>query len=521
MTDTPEHKAEGPEEEITSEGFDVLAEQAVGAPPLGHAPDARAASDDDATDAEPDKSQEQTETPKLERLQKILAQAGIASRRHAEELITQGRVQVNGQVVTTLGSKANPARDHIRVDGKLLQGAERHRYFVLNKPRGYVTTVSDPEGRPTVMQFFAKMGERLYPVGRLDYQSEGLLLVTNDGELANRLTQAASGVEKTYLVKVAGKPSEEMMNRVRQGLSIDRGKPGQGRVRTASAQVRPIRVGPNARSPRTGPRADANNPWYEVVLIEGRNRELRKIFEEVGHHVEKIRRVGYGPLKLDIEPGKFRELQPKEVAELRRVAEGKLHSGRLNTNTMPGQGAGKKNVPEKEHSGDRRGRTNPGAYKPEGAQPGRKFPAAGEPQKRVERGPRRPGETRPFAGAGQSRQAPFSVRATEGSGKPESRGAKPLKGNRFGSRRGGPGSSKAGWGNRQAPFGARTTEGLGKTESGGAKPLKGNRFGSRRGGPGSSKPQGNRSQPKFGRLNTGRRPGGARRGGSPNRGSRG
>ncbi|MGA8042464.1 MAG: pseudouridine synthase, partial [Terracidiphilus sp.] len=147
--------------------------------------------------------------PRLERLQKILAQAGIASRRHAEELITEGRVQVNGQVVTALGTKADPARDHIRVDGKLLQGAERLRYFMLNKPKGYVTTVSDPEGRPTVMQFFAKMGERLYPVGRLDYLSEGLLVVTNDGELANGLTRAASGVEKTYLVKVAGQPAEE------------------------------------------------------------------------------------------------------------------------------------------------------------------------------------------------------------------------------------------------------------------------------------------------------------------------
>jgi len=122
---------------------------------------------------------------KLERLQKILSQAGVASRRRAEEMIVAGRVMVNGQVVTQLGSKADAGRDHIRVDGKLLQGAERHRYFVLNKPKGYVTTVSDPEGRPTVMEFFSKTNERLYPVGRLDYQSEGLLLMTNDGELAN------------------------------------------------------------------------------------------------------------------------------------------------------------------------------------------------------------------------------------------------------------------------------------------------------------------------------------------------
>src|SRR3981081_941762 len=134
-----------------------------------------------------------------ERLQKI-----IAAPRKAEELITSGRVVVNGQVVTELGTKADPERDHIRVDGKLLQGPERLRYFVLNKPKGFVPTVSDPEGRPTVMQFFATERERLYPVGRLDYLSEGLLLVTNDGELANKLTKASSGVEKTYLETSAG-----------------------------------------------------------------------------------------------------------------------------------------------------------------------------------------------------------------------------------------------------------------------------------------------------------------------------
>ena len=161
---------------------------------------------------------------------------------------------------------------------------------MLNKPKGFVTTVKDPEGRPTVMQFFEKMAERLYPVGRLDYQTEGLLLVTNDGELANKLTKAASGVEKTYLVKVSGQPTEDQLDILRGGVSIERGKPGEGRVRTAPARIRQVRQG--------------DNPWYEVVLIEGRNRELRKMFEEIGHFVEKIRRVGYGPLVLDQEPGK-------------------------------------------------------------------------------------------------------------------------------------------------------------------------------------------------------------------------
>jgi 23S rRNA pseudouridine2605 synthase len=249
---------------------------------------------------------------KLERLQKILAAAGVASRRSAEAMIEQGRVQVNGKVVTVLGTKADAARDHIRVDGKLLQGPERHRYFVLNKPRGFVTTVKDPEGRPTVMQFFSKFNERLYPVGRLDYMSEGLLVVTNDGELANRLTKASSGVEKTYLVKVAGQPTEAELNILRGGVSIERGKPGSPPVRTSPARVRQVRQG--------------DNPWYEVVLIEGRNRELRKMFEEIGHFVEKIRRVGYGPLVLDQEPGSLRELQPAELDALRQVAEGTLRT---------------------------------------------------------------------------------------------------------------------------------------------------------------------------------------------------
>ena len=249
---------------------------------------------------------------KLDRLQKILAQAGVASRRKAEEMIEQGRVQVNGKIVTELGTKADAGRDHIRVDGKLLQGAERLRYFVLNKPKGFVTTVKDPEGRPTVMQFFDKMRERLYPVGRLDYMSEGLLLVTNDGELANRLTRAAAGVEKTYLVKVAGIPSEDELDMLRSGVSIERGKPGSPKVRTSPARIRQVRQG--------------DNPWYEVVLIEGRNRELRKMFEEIGHFVEKIRRVGYGPLILDQEPGNLRELDPKELELLRKAADGTLRT---------------------------------------------------------------------------------------------------------------------------------------------------------------------------------------------------
>jgi 23S rRNA pseudouridine2605 synthase len=240
----------------------------------------------------------------LERLQKIIAAAGVASRRKAEELITAGHVQVNGKVVTELGSKADPESDHVRVNGKLLQGAQRHTYLLLNKPKGYVTTMSDPEKRPTVMDLMRGVKGRVYPVGRLDYASEGLLLLTNDGELANQLMKAASHVPKTYLVKVAGTPNEDAIAKLRAGVSIatDDGK----RVRTGPAAVRIVK--------------EATNPWYEITLIEGRNRQIRRMFEVVGHHVEKIKRVRYGPLTLDVPPGEFRSLTLKEVQRLRSAS---------------------------------------------------------------------------------------------------------------------------------------------------------------------------------------------------------
>jgi 23S rRNA pseudouridine2605 synthase len=239
-----------------------------------------------------------------ERLQKIIAAAGIASRRKAETLITGGLVSVNGQPVTELGSKADPEKDHIRVNGKLLHGPERHVYLLMNKPKGYVTTLRDPERRPTVMDLLHGVGARVYPVGRLDYASEGLLLLTNDGEFANRLMKAASHVPKTYMVKVAGAPSEEGLARLREGIFIpsDRGKS----VKTAPAKIRVIR--------------ESANPWYEVTLIEGKNRQIRRMFEEVGHHVEKIKRVRYGPLELDVHPGKFRKLTNDEVSRLKSLA---------------------------------------------------------------------------------------------------------------------------------------------------------------------------------------------------------
>lgn len=246
-----------------------------------------------------------------ERLQKIIAAAGIASRRHAEELIKTGMVTVNGQIVSELGSKADPEHDHIKVGNKLLKTPERHVYLLLHKPKGYVTTSSDPEGRPTVMDLIRNVNARVYPVGRLDYASEGLLLLTNDGELTQKLTHASSHVPKTYLVKVSGIPTEENLARLRQGVVLQPVKPKSGerrgpekKVRTSPARIKIFKEG--------------DNPWYEMTIIEGRNRQIRRMFEEIGHHVEKIKRVKFGSLELDVESGKYRQLTEAEVARLKQ-----------------------------------------------------------------------------------------------------------------------------------------------------------------------------------------------------------
>jgi 23S rRNA pseudouridine2605 synthase len=239
-----------------------------------------------------------------ERLQKILAAAGIASRRASEEIISAGRVTVNGVIVTELGTKADPEVDEIFVDGSPLQKSRRLLYLLLNKPKGYVTTVSDPEGRATVMDLLPPEIGRVYPVGRLDYGSEGLLLMTNDGDLAQVLLKAGSHVPKTYLVKVSGRPAEKDIARLRAGISIPL-EDGR-RVKTSPARIRLAENTPN--------------PWYEVILIEGRNRQIRRMFKEVGYDVEKIKRVQLGPLKLDVESGKYRSLTVREVAALKAAA---------------------------------------------------------------------------------------------------------------------------------------------------------------------------------------------------------
>ena len=238
-----------------------------------------------------------------ERLQKLISRAGVASRRKAEELIAQGAVEVNGEIITELGAKADPDVDRIRVKGRrILAKPTQLVYLALNKPKGYVTTTDDPEGRRTVMDLVGKPKETVYPVGRLDYQTEGLLLLTNDGELANFLTSAKNHVPKTYAVKVNGHLTVDQLEKFRSGMMFE------GR-KTAPAKIRLQREG--------------KNPWYEVTIIEGRNRQIRKMFLRMGLLVEKIRRTQLGPLKLGKLPlGTVRSLTEKEREQLRAVQKG-------------------------------------------------------------------------------------------------------------------------------------------------------------------------------------------------------
>lgn len=234
-----------------------------------------------------------------ERLQKVLSRAGIASRRKAEALIVEGRVTVNGSVITELGSKADLERDHIKVDGKRLHAPGRLVYIALNKPNSVMTTVSDPQQRETVMDLLHGVKERVYPVGRLDYHSEGLLLLTNDGDLANALTSAASHIPKTYLVKANGSLTLEQEQEFREGIPLS------GR-RTAPAGLRVVQR--------------AANPWYEVRLYEGRNNQIRLMFKHFGLLVEKLKRVRIGFLDLgDLKPGESRHLTTQEVARLKKL----------------------------------------------------------------------------------------------------------------------------------------------------------------------------------------------------------
>jgi len=240
-----------------------------------------------------------------ERLQKIISAAGVASRRAAEALIAQGRVSVNGRTVTELGTKADPATDDIRVDGRRVKRRARDRYILLNKPRGYITSRSDPQRRPTVLDLLEKGGVRdyVYPVGRLDYDSEGLLLLTSDGGLAERLTHPRHEVEREYEVQVRGVPDPRDLERLARGVVID------GR-RTAPAQVSLRTVIEGGRGPQA---------MLSLAIHEGRNRQVRKMCDAIGHPVVRLRRVRIGPIRdARLKPGEFRDLTPREVAALGR-----------------------------------------------------------------------------------------------------------------------------------------------------------------------------------------------------------
>ncbi len=249
-----------------------------------------------------------------ERLQKVLAHAGISSRRAAERLIVEGRVSVNGSVVTELGTKVDAERDAIKVDGKRVGAPPSGRtYLALHKPRGVVTTLSDPEGRPTVKDFLRGIKARVYPVGRLDYHSEGLLILTDDGTLARNLMHPSRGVEKTYLAKVKGQPDPDVLLRLSRGIPLD-GK------RTGPAKVRVVRRGDNA--------------WIEITIGEGRNRQVRRMFQAVGHPVSRLRRLEYGGVLLGrLLAGQLRPLSEAEIAELNRVAAGEPEAPRRRRRT--------------------------------------------------------------------------------------------------------------------------------------------------------------------------------------------
>lgn len=234
-----------------------------------------------------------------ERLQKILSKAGVTSRRKAEELMAEGRVAVNGKIVTELGTKADLETDHIKVDGKLLRPPKQKVYIALNKPKGVVTTMSDPEGRQTVHDLVKGLKTRVYPVGRLDYASEGLLLLTNDGEFANRISSATHHVQKVYMVKTNGLLTPEQEEDFRRGVSL------HGR-RTEPAGLRLT--------------SRSENPWYEVRLVEGRQNQIRLMFKHFGRHVEKLKRIKIGFLELGpLKGGEFRFLTAGELMRFQKM----------------------------------------------------------------------------------------------------------------------------------------------------------------------------------------------------------
>lgn len=238
-----------------------------------------------------------------ERLQKLIAQAGIASRRAAEQMIVSGEVSVNGKVVTELGTKADAEKDHIKVRGKLINTKLQSRsktYILLNKPKGYLSSVSDPEGRKLVTDLVKGRG-RLHPVGRLDYNTEGLIILTNDGEFTNRVASSRT-IPKVYEVKVKGLPNNNAINKLRRGLRLDDG------FKTAPCEIKNLKP-------------TDKNGWFEVTLFEGHNQQIRKMFDAVGHSVVKLKRIAIGVVSDPyLKSGESRKLTGEEVAKLQKPA---------------------------------------------------------------------------------------------------------------------------------------------------------------------------------------------------------
>jgi 23S rRNA pseudouridine2605 synthase len=248
------------------------------------------------------------------RLQKIISTAGVASRRAAEKLIVDGRVSVNGETIRELGSKADPETDEIRVDERRIKHAPRLRYYLLNKPAGYVTTRSDPEKRRTVLDLLKGVREYVYPVGRLDYDSEGLLLLTNDGDLAAALMHPSHEVERVYEAQILGVPDTHDLDRLARGVMVE------GR-RTAPAAVELLTDRGRATTRSTGDQTSV----IRVTVHEGRTRQVRKMCDAIGHPVRKLRRIRIGPLSdSSLKPGAFRELTGEEIRRLKHAGRSPL-----------------------------------------------------------------------------------------------------------------------------------------------------------------------------------------------------
>ncbi|HMA60472.1 MAG TPA: pseudouridine synthase [Halanaerobiales bacterium] len=235
----------------------------------------------------------------MERLQKVMAHAGVASRRKSEEIIAEGRVKVNGVVVTEMGTKVDPAQDTIEVDGEEIE-KETKTYLKLHKPRGYVTTVNDPQGRQTVMDLIHGIDKRIYPVGRLDLDSSGLLLLTNDGDLTHKITHPSHELDKEYMVVVNGELSQEEINRFKNGIQLEEGK-------TSPAEIEKVNQ-------------DPKNTTYQVIIHEGMNRQIRRMFDRLGYEVVSLIRVRIGNISLgSLKPGEHRKLSSKELQDLLRL----------------------------------------------------------------------------------------------------------------------------------------------------------------------------------------------------------